>query len=122
MKRLLTVWVLVTLSLYATVYIGHTLKLGLSLEADQPWRLFLAGAAIGLINAVIMPICKLLTLPIHCMTLGISTIIINVVLFYVLGKQHLGFEVNSIVGALFGTVCVSLISSVLGILLPKDKK
>jgi putative membrane protein len=118
----LTVWVIVSLSLYATVYIGHTLKLGLALDAEQPWRIVYAGAAIGLINAIIMPICKLLTLPVHCLTLGISTLIINVVLFYLLGQQHLGFEVTGPLGAVFGTVCVSFISSVLGTFLPKGKK
>jgi putative membrane protein len=116
-------WLVTSLSLYLTCLAGHTLKLGLGIDEKDPWRILLAGAAIGLVNSFIIPVFRLLTLPMHCLTLGLSTAIVNIILFYVVGNMNMGMRVDTFWGAAFGVIVVSLISSVLSFMLPgKEKK
>ncbi len=41
------------------------------------WRWLVFGVAIGLINAIIKPVAKLLTIPIRIVTLGLFTLVIT---------------------------------------------
>lgn len=45
---------------------------------DEWWRWLLFGAVIGIINAFIKPVVKLLALPVRILTLGLFTLVINV--------------------------------------------
>lgn len=121
MKNLLYRWLVLSLALYVTCVIAGMLKVGLSADPVRPWRVLIAAAAIGLVNAILLPLLKLFTLPLHCLTLGLSTFVTNVILFFAIGNMDLGIKVDGALGALFGTVCLSFVASILGLLLP-DKK
>jgi putative membrane protein len=122
MNYLLWRWLIVSASLYGACVSAGALGLGLHMDPERPWRLAIAAVAIGLINAVIVPILRLMTFPLHCLTLGLSTIVINALLFFWVGRQGLGIVVDDFLGALFGVVCVSLISALLSFLAPDRKR
>jgi len=68
----------------------------------------IASAVIGVINLLIKPVVKILTLPINLITLGLFGAIINAGLFW-LGTLFVnGFEVTTIIGVIFGSVVLSL--------------
>ena len=73
----------------------------------------------GLLNATIGPLLKLLTCPFIILTLGLGTIVINAVMFYLtglIGQQFgYGFTVTGPLTALIGAVVVSLVSIPLNI-------
>ena len=50
---------------------------GLSFDGEWWWWLVL-GLTLGLINSIIRPIAKLLTLPVRILTLGLFTLVVNV--------------------------------------------
>lgn len=57
--------------------------------------LILAAVALGLVNLVVRPIVKLITLPINLLTLGIFSWLINVLMLYLVTQLIPGFEVSA---------------------------
>jgi len=83
---------------------------------------------VGLANALIKPILKILSFPLSLMTLGLSALIVNAVLllgvawvtkelkvaFEVGGFPDKGFSVDAIVAAVVGAVILSVVSLLIG--------
>jgi putative membrane protein len=72
----------------------------------------IAAVILGILNVVVRPVLILLTLPITILTLGLFTLIINAVLFLFAASFLEGFAVESFWYALFGSLLMSIISTV----------
>jgi len=72
-----------------------------------------AAFVLGLVNAVIRPLFVLLTLPLTVATLGIFLLVINGLLLWLVSAIVPGFHVNGFLGAVAGSVLVSIVSWVL---------
>jgi putative membrane protein len=69
---------------------------------------------LAIVNATIGLIVKLITAPLNCLTLGLLSFVINALMFWLVGSLNLGsFVVNGFWAALFGSVVMTVISSVL---------
>jgi putative membrane protein len=85
--------------------------------------LTLLGVAIvfGLINAIIAPIVKLLSLPFIILTLGLLLLVINAFMLLltssIAGALNLGFHVDGFWTAVGGSIVISITSTVLGAVL-----
>jgi putative membrane protein len=66
------------------------------------------------VNEVIYPLLKLITLPITILTLGIFALILNLILIKLIDYLIVGFSVNGILTLLFFSLIVSLVTTVLG--------
>jgi putative membrane protein len=86
---------------------------------DQSWwhrALTLVGVAVvfGLVNAVVKPLVKLLTLPLFILTLGLITLIINALLLqltaWLSDQVGLDFTVSGFGTAVLGALIVSIVS------------
>jgi len=93
------------------------------------WKLALVAIVFGLINSLIKPVVKLAALPVRLMTMGLVTFVINaamlLLLAYVAEQLSLDFTIggfppeldaDAIVGAVLGSIVISVVSTVLGIL------
>jgi putative membrane protein len=89
------------------------------------WNILLVAIVFGLVNALIRPIVKLLSLPITCLTLGLFTLVINAAMLGL--TAWLVGDIMSIQGetllaqtgwALVGALIISLISALLSWVLP----
>ncbi len=69
-----------------------------------------AALVLGVVNAVLRPILILLSLPIQILTLGLFTFVINALLFYLVGKLHIGLVVHGFGAALVGSIVLSIVS------------
>ena len=82
-------------------------------------NLLLVALVFGVLNAVVRPILALLTCPLQALTLGLFTLVLNAVIFWLTGyvseALKLGFQVNSLLAALLGALIVSVVSVVLSI-------
>lgn len=83
------------------------------------WHAVIAAVALGIVNAVVGTILKLLALPLTILTLGLFPIIINAFLFWLTGYLLEGFEVATVTAALIGSVLMTLASWITGFLLKK---
>lgn len=70
----------------------------------------IAGAVIALVNLFIKPVLIFLTLPINILTLGLSILIINAVLFMFVAYLVPGIEVDGFWSAFLGALILSLLS------------
>ena len=76
-----------------------------------------AALAIGLVNATLGSVIKLLTLPIGCLTLGISSLIVNALMFWLAGAIVPGFHVTGFIPALLGSIAMSLVGAAVNFVL-----
>jgi|SRR5689334_16754752 putative membrane protein len=79
---------------------------------------FLAVALVfGIVNTFIGPVVKLLSLPLIILTLGLFALVVNGLLLWLTSALSdslgLGFHVTGFWAALFGSVVVSIVSTVL---------
>jgi putative membrane protein len=83
---------------------------------------FLAVALVfGVINAILRPALKILTLPIIILTLGIFALVINGLMLLLTSRLSdtlgLGFHVSGFWPAFWGALVVSIVSTVLSLLI-----
>lgn len=116
--QILLRWVVGAVALFATVWLGK--KIGIGLELRDIGSAFVVVLALALVNAVIRPVVKLITLPLNCLTLGLFSFVVNALMFWLVGELHIGLYVKGFLAALFGSVVLSLISGVLNTLLPES--
>jgi putative membrane protein len=71
----------------------------------------------GFIGLTVKPILGLLTLPINILTLGLFSLVLNALLFWVLSMFVPGFGVSGFIPALEGSVILSVITGLIHALL-----
>jgi len=90
------------------------------------WTSYLWLALIfGLVNAIIRPLLMVVSCPILILTLGLGTLLINTLMFWlagVIGEQFgVGFTVNGFIGAFLGALIVSIVSFILSLFFKEAK-
>ena len=116
MIRILIVWVLNAVALMAVAYLMPQIKVTSIFSA------LIAAFALGAVNTLIRPVLTLLTLPISILTLGFFYLVINGLLFWMVGKMLDGFSVDGFWAAVFGGLLYGLISWLLSMIIPFGKK
>ena len=102
-------------SLWQTVVIGKWLGIGISLThgADGALAAVIAVIVLALVNVFIRPLILLLTLPLNCLTLGLFTLVVNGLLFWMVGSLNMGLKVDNFTAGLYGSVTYSILSAVI---------
>jgi putative membrane protein len=96
---------------------------------DDWWKLVAVALVLALINTYIKPIVKALSFPITLLTVGLFALILNALLLllvaFISDQFKLGFKIgdfppkftaDAFVGALLGSIVISIVSTVLGML------
>lgn len=81
----------------------------------------IAALVIGLLNVFIRPLLLVLTLPITLITLGLFTLVLNGLMFWLAARWVDGFGVASFGWAIVAAIVYSLISWAISSLLLRDK-
>ena len=121
--KLLMRWLISAVSLYVAVLIVP----GISVEGTA-WIAFTVMALVlGLVNAIVRPILKLLSCGFIIITLGLFVFVINAASFMIASNiaQNwfgIGFYVDSFGAALLGSIIVSVVSVILSSILIDEKQ
>ncbi|MEU2788571.1 phage holin family protein [Streptomyces sp. NPDC007100] len=87
--------------------------------------LILVALLFGVVNFVVKPVVKLLSLPLFILTLGLITLVINALMLlltsWLADKLHLAFHVEGFWTAVLGGVIVSIVSWAMHMVLPDDR-
>ena len=75
---------------------------------------FVAALALGLINATIKPVVKLLSLPVRVLTLGLFTLVINAALFALAALLVPGFRTDGVGAVFVGAIAYGLLTWAIG--------
>lgn len=70
----------------------------------------IAALILGIINALIRPILLILTLPVNILTLGLFTLIINALLFWLTSTIVKGFSIADFKAAFIGALIMWVVS------------
>jgi putative membrane protein len=89
------------------------LAFGTGVEIDNFPAALIAAVAIGFVNAFIRPILSLLSLPLNFLTLGLFSLVVNGVCFWLASVLAPGFHVNGLWAMLLGPVVLSFVSTFL---------
>lgn len=114
--KLLLVWLLNALALLAVAYLVPGIHVAGFAAA------LVAALMIGLVNLFVRPILVLLTLPITLLTLGLFILVINGLLFYLVGNWIQGFDVTTMTAGIIGALVYSVLSWLLSALLIDQEK
>lgn len=90
--------------------------------ANKAWTLILVALVFGLVNVVVKPIVKLISLPLFILTLGLITLVINALMLmltsWLADKLDLSFHVEGFWTAVLGGLIISVVSWALNVVLP----
>jgi len=86
----------------------------ITINSDQPLSTVLVFAVIlGVLNAFLRPILLLLTLPLNLLTLGLFTLVVNAIVFWLATViQGSGVQVADFGAAFLGALVVTVVSFV----------
>lgn len=93
------------------------------------WQVIVVAVILAIINTYVKPILKALSFPITLLTMGLFSFILNAVLLlavayiadlanirFTIGGFPPGFTADSFIGALLGSIVISIVGVVLGLL------
>lgn len=109
-------WLVNAAALYATA------RLLAGVRVDSPEALIGGALAIGLVNAVVRPILRVVTFPITVLTLGLFYFILNGLMFQLAASLIPGFELDGLAAAVGGALVMSVVATVLHVFLKPRKK
>ena len=95
-------------------------------DRDDRWvTLVLVGAILGIVNAVVKPVVKLVSLPLILLTLGLALLVSNALMLLltsaIADALELGFHVDGFWTAVLGALVVSVTTMVVETVLPDGK-
>lgn len=117
------VWVVVNaLALAAAAWLIDGIRVTGSGTEDRLVTLVVVALIFGVVNAVVAPVLKLLSLPFIILTLGLFLLVINAAMLlltsWISGRVGLGFEVDGFLTAVVGGVVVTVATWLLEAVLP----
>jgi len=114
--RILLHWILSAIAVWIVANIVPGIHVNGAVAA------LIAAAVIGLINATIGFILKILTFPLTVLTLGLFWFVINALMLELAAAFVRGFYVRNFVAAFIGAILLSIVSSLLQWLVMPGRK
>jgi putative membrane protein len=121
--KLVIRWVVSALALFAAAMVVP----GIHVERNS-WTLFAVMAIIlGLVNAIVRPLLKLLSCPLVILTLGLFLLVINgltlwLASYIAVNWFHVGFYVRGFWAAFWGALVVSIVSMAFHVMIKEERK
>jgi putative membrane protein len=109
-------------ALAAAAWLIDGITVGPGTTGERLFTLLAVALIFGLVNAIIRPIVRLISIPLFIITLGLFTFVVNALMLMLtawIGDQFdLAFEVDGFWAALLGALVISVVTFVLNVLLP----
>jgi putative membrane protein len=93
----------------AAVVLASAIFPGL-IQVDSPVAAVIFALLLGVLNAFLRPILLLLTLPLNLLTLGLFTLVVNAIVFWLATQIQVGVHVADFGAAFIGALIVSAVS------------
>jgi putative membrane protein len=108
----------------ASVWVAVWLIDGFEFSGEW-WQFLIVAAIVGLANAIVKPILKLLSLPIVILTLGLFLIVVNALVLqfavWLSGQFDLGLTSDGFFWDTFlASIVISIVGWIIGAILPDD--
>jgi len=126
--RLLIYWVISAIALIVSAYIAAAVGFRITLDFNPWWKIMLGTLVLGLVNATIGRFLKIIVTPLACLTLGLAWLLVNALLFYIVGQigdptdSPMGFYVGDFWAAIAGSLLMGLVLGALRKLTEDDDR
>ena len=122
MKRILVRWVITALALFVAAWLLPGIRV-----SGTAWIAYaLMAVVLGLVNALVRPLLKLLTCPLILLTLGLFTLVVNGLVLWlsavIANRLGIHFYVDGFWPAFWGALIVSVVTVILSALLKEDRE
>ncbi|MFK0233641.1 phage holin family protein [Streptomyces vinaceus] len=123
----MTNFVVKTLANAAALAVAIWLLAGITLDdhsslGRRTLTLILVALVFGLVNFIVKPVVKLLSLPLFILTLGLFTLVVNALMLlltsWLADQLDLSFHVDNFWTALLGGLIISVVSWAVNVALP----
>lgn len=114
MKKLVTHWLVIAVSLALVDYLFDGVRFG------SLFALAVGALVLGFVNAIVRPIITVLTLPATILSLGLFFLVVNGIAFGLAAFFVPGFHVGGLGTAIAAALITSIISTVLEALIGED--
>jgi len=114
--KLIVHWLINAAALYAATRVVP------GVHVQDAETLVVAAAVIGLVNAIIRPILRLITLPITVLTLGLFYFVLNGLMLLLAARLTRGFELDGLPSAVVGAIVIGIVATILHLFVRPDKK
>ncbi|RDG37209.1 phage holin family protein [Streptomyces corynorhini] len=122
MKNFLVKTVANAAALAVAIWLVQNITLAGGSTGTKVLTLVLVALLFGVINSIVKPAVKLLTLPLFVLTLGLFTLVVNALMLmltsWLADKLSLSFHVEGFWTAVLGGLIISVVSWALSIMLP----
>ena len=109
-------------ALAAAAWLIDGISVGPGTSSEKALTLLGVAVIFGLVNAVVRPIARLLSIPLLILTLGLFTFVVNALMLlltaWIANQFDLAFEVDGFWSALLGAVVISVVTFVINVILP----
>ncbi|MDJ0797571.1 MAG: phage holin family protein [Calothrix sp. MO_167.B12] len=111
MRHFVLTWLGTAVALLITANILQIINIGF--QVNNLGTALIAAVVIGIVNAIIRPILKILAFPITLLTFGLFTFVINGFTLWLasLLTPSYGFKIDGPLAALLGSIVLSIVSS-----------
>ena len=114
--------VVIAVALWVAVWLVDGIELGGATTGGRIGKLVLVALIFGIVNAVLKPIVKVLSCPLYVLTLGLFGLVVNALLFLLVGwlsnRFGLPFVVDGFWAGFWGAIVVSVVGFLLHLLIP----
>ena len=86
------------------------------IHVSGPLGALIAALILGIVNAILRPILVIISLPLELVTLGLFTLVINALLFWLVGALHVGLTVDGFWPAFWGAIVMAIVSWIISLL------
>ncbi len=114
--RLLIKWILSALAVWIVAQVVP------GIHVNGPVAALIAALVIGLVNATVGLIVKVITFPLTILTLGLFWLVINAAMLELASMFVPGFAVHGFFAAFIGAILLSLVSSLLHWLILPERR
>jgi putative membrane protein len=112
----------IMVSLWVATALIDGIDLGGGTRGEQFWTLLAVSVIFGVINAVLKPLIKIIGCPLYIITLGLVGLVVNALLFmlvgYLAGVFGLPFVVDGFWAAFWGAIVVGVVGFLVHLVIP----
>ena len=91
-----------------------------SVTIEPWWVTVIVAVVLGLINAVVRPVVKLLSLPLTLLTLGLFALVVNGLMVMLCAYFVDGFKVDGLGAAILFSIILAVVNWVLNMMFSND--
>ena len=120
--RLIVRLLATAVALAVAAWVVDGISVGPGTDTERALTLLGVAVIFGLVNAIVRPILRLLTLPLVVLTLGLFLLVLNALMLllteWIAEQFDLAFQVDGFWSALLGALIITIVSFLINIVLP----